>query len=100
MSCTIRDSSSSLDQRQDRGAGADLAGAEFERADRPGFAQHPEQRRAERGRARVAGLQFVEAARQFAGQPRLVHAEVLEDAGEIRPPASSSFIRKCSISTS
>ena len=35
------------------------------------------------GVARVAGLQLVEAARQFRGQARLVDAEVLRDRGEV-----------------
>ena len=34
------------------------------------------------------------------GEPRLVHAELFQDAREIRSAASSSFIRKCSISMS
>ena len=71
-------------QRQDGGARAHLPRAEFQRPDGPRLAQHADQRRAERGRPRIAALEFVEAARQFAGQPRLIHAEVLDDTGEIR----------------
>ena len=38
------------------------------RADGPGLGQHLQQRRAEGRRARVAGFQFVQAARQLRGR--------------------------------
>ena len=71
------------DQRQDGEAGADARGPEVDRADGPGLREHLQQRRAQGRRARVAGLEFVEAARQFRGQARLVDAELLQDEGEV-----------------
>ena len=45
-------------------------------------------------------LQLVQAARELRRQRALVHAELLQDARRNRDSvASSSFIRKCSIST-
>ena len=53
-------------QRQNGEAGAHLPRAELERADGPALRVNMRmQRRAERRRARVAGFQLVEAARQF-----------------------------------
>ena len=83
------------DQRQDRVAGTHLARAEIDGAERPGLGQHFAAREGlKRRRARVAGLQLVEAARQFRGQARFVDPEMLRDAAQIvRPLESSSFIR-------
>ena len=58
--------------------------AEFQRADGPRLGQHREQGRTERRRARVAGLELVQAARQLRREPRLVYAELFQDAREIR----------------
>ena len=64
-------------------AGADLRRAVVERAERPRLVEHLDDVRAERRRARVAGLQLVEALRQLRRQPRPVDAELLEDRREV-----------------
>ena len=70
-------------QRQRAKAGADLSGAEFERAHGPSLGEHAVQRRAEGRRARVARFQLVEAARELPGEAGFIHAEMFEDTREI-----------------
>ena len=45
----------------------------------------------ERGRAGIAALQPSRLRAEFSGQARFVHAEMLQDAGEIRPAGIQQF---------
>jgi hypothetical protein len=71
------------DQREDREAGAHLAGVEVDGADRPRGGQHLEHGGADGRRAGVAGLQLVDAAGQIRGEPRFVYFKMLDDRGEV-----------------
>src|SRR5262249_49505776 len=67
-------------QRQDHETRADLSRAELERADGPGLGEEAEQRRAECRRARIASLDLIQAAPHLPREPRLIYAELLQDA--------------------
>ena len=69
--------------RENTEAGADLRGAEIERADVPSSGKHVRERWAERGCAGISGLQLVETAREIAGEPGFVDTKLLEDARKI-----------------
>jgi hypothetical protein len=71
-------------QRQNGEAGADLARAIVDRAQRPGLGQHITQRGAQRRVARVSRLQLIQAARQLGREARFVHFEMLQDGRQIR----------------
>ncbi len=60
-----------------------MSGAEINGADGPGFGEHVRERGTEGGCTRVTGLQFVEAAREIAGETRFVHAKLFKDARKI-----------------
>ncbi len=60
-----------------------MRGAEIEGADVPRSGKHVRQRGAEGGSAGVAGLQFIETAREITGESGFVDAKLLEDARKV-----------------